>query len=266
MIQFTFAEEPLMRKSILLLGVAVFTGCAVRIPPPRTAASERIGAETAQAAWARHLASFVDEQGRMDFRGMAQKPADLETYLAWVARVSPESAPGEFPTTATRLAYWINAYNAIAMYDVLRSNFPPDLNTVKVTFFYKNRFEIGGRFISLYALENQVIRPLGDPRVHVALNCMARGCPRLPREPFRAEELDAQLDREARRFYNETRNVQPEPEKQFVRLSQILQFYTEDFLQKAPSLIAYVNRYREDKIPEGWKVEFIPYDWALNTQ
>lgn len=36
--------------------------------------------------------------------------------------------------------------------------------------------------------------------------------------------------------------------------------------KKAPSLIAFVNRYREKMIPEGWKVEFIPYDWQLNTQ
>ena len=51
-----------------------------------------------------------------------------------------------------------------------------------------------------------------------------------------------------------------------MRLSQILQFYTDDFLKKAPSLVAYVNKYRQDKIPEAWKVEFIPYDWQLNSQ
>jgi len=39
-----------------------------------------------------------------------------------------------------------------------------------------------------------------------------------------------------------------------VRLSQILQFYTDDFLKKASSLIAYVNKHRQDKIPDGWKV------------
>ena len=51
-----------------------------------------------------------------------------------------------------------------------------------------------------------------------------------------------------------------------MRLSQILQFYTDDFLKKAPSLVAYVNRYRQAKIPEGWTVELIPYDWQLNSQ
>ena len=243
----------------LLLSAA----CAVRIPPPRTVKQEILPPEK---AWANHLARFVDEEGRMDFRGMAKSPSDLETYLAWAATVSPASAPQSFPTPESKLAYCINTYNAIAMYDVLKSNFPPDLDKLKVTFFYKNRFEIGGRYISLYETENKVIRPMGDPRVHVALNCMARGCPRLPREPFEPQKLDAQLDRQAKQFYNEKRNVDPRPDVQTVRLSQILQFYTEDFTRKAPSLIAYVNQYREEKIPSGWKVEFIPYDWTLNTQ
>jgi hypothetical protein len=78
--------------------------------------------------------------------------------------------------------------------------------------------------------------------------------------------LDPELEACAQYFFNEERNVQLEPNKQTVRLSQILQFYTNDFLKKAPSLIAFVNKYREAKIPEGWKVEFIPYDWQLNSQ
>ena len=98
------------------------------------------------------------------------------------------------------------------------------------------------------------------------MNCMARGCPRLPREPFKADLLDAELQASSQYFFNEARNVELLPEKKTVRFNQILQFYTEDFTKKAPSLIAYVNQYREDKIPAGWKVEFIPYDWTLNAQ
>jgi len=252
-----------MKQRLWLAAVLLTTAaCAVKIPPPRTA---KEGAVSPQKAWANHLARFVDEKGRMDFRGMAKDPSDLEVFLAWVAKESPESAPRSFPTTEAKLAYYINAYNAIAMYDVIKSAFPENLDKVKVTFFYKNRFEVGGRYISLYELENKLVRPLGDPRVHVALNCMARGCPRLPREAFEAEKLEAQLEAQAKEFYNEKRNVESQAEKKTVLLSQILQFYTEDFLKKAPSLIAYVNLYREEKIPTDLKVEFIPYDWTLNT-
>lgn len=245
--------------ALTLLGA----GCAARIPPPRSAAD---ASRPPEAAWVNVLSRFVDDAGRIDFTGLAKSRSDLDAYLAWVARVSPASDPASFPTPHSRLAYWINAYNAVAMYDVILSNFPPDLNAVKVRFFYKNRFQIGGEYISLYALENRVIRPLGDPRIHFALNCMARGCPRLPREPFRAEELDAQLEREANEFFREERNVQLDPTGRTVRLSQILEFYTVDFLKAAPSLIDYANRYRDEKIPADWKVEFIPYDWTLNQR
>jgi len=252
-----------MKKILRLVPVWMLAcACAARIAPPTAPA----GGKAPQKAWADHLARFVDDKGRMDFRAMAGSPGDLETYLSWAARVGPESDPASFPKASDKLAYYINTYNAVAMYDVLKSDFPPNLDKVKVTFFYKNRFEIGGRSISLYDLENKVIRPMGDPRVHVALNCMARGCPRLPREPFEADKLDAQLDRQAREFYNEERNVQKQPDKQTVRYSQILQFYTEDFTKKAGTLTAYVNQYREDKIPADWKVDFIPYDWILNAQ
>jgi hypothetical protein len=245
-----------------LLLAAALTACAIPIPPPQSAAAP----PDPEDAWSNVLTRHVDGEGRIDFAGIAKRPGDLDAYVAWLARVSPESSPETFPTDDARLAHYINAYNALAVYDVLSSGFPPDLNAVKVRFFYRNRFQLGGKPISLYALENRIIRPMGDPRVHAALNCMARGCPRLPREPFRAQELDAQLEREARRFFNEERNVRLEPEKKTVFLSQILQFYTEDFLKDAPSLPAYVNRYREEKIPAGWKVEFIPYDWTLNAQ
>ena len=51
-----------------------------------------------------------------------------------------------------------------------------------------------------------------------------------------------------------------------VRLSEILRFYRADFLAAAPSLAAYVNRYRERTVPDSYRVEFIDYDWTVNRQ
>ena len=261
-----------MRSSLLLraglaaagaLILAGAAGCAIHIPPPASAA---IAPTDPDRAWAAVLARFVDEKGGIDFAGLSKDPADLETYVGYLSRVSPASDPGRFPTPEMKLAYWINAYNALAMYNVIRSGMPPDLYAVRVRFFYRNRFQLGGAYISLYDLENKVIRPLGDPRVHAALNCMARGCPRLPREPFRGDLLDAELQATTQYFFGEERNVGLEPDKKTVRFNQILEFYREDFLKKAPTLTAFVNRYRSSPIPEDWKVEFTPYDWRLNSR
>jgi hypothetical protein len=97
---------------------------------------------------------------------------------------------------------------------------------------------MGGRSISLYSLENDVIRPMGDPRVHFALNCMSVSCPRLPRTAFTADGLDRELDAAAREFVGDDRNVHFDRETRTVTLSAIFDFYTKDFLAKAPSLIA----------------------------
>ncbi len=248
--------------ALLFLAAA---GCAINVPTPRTAGEQFVAPEK---AWHNVLSHFVDERGRINFAGIAKSPSDLEAYVAYLATVSPASAPQSFPTENAKLAYYINAYNALAMYNVVHSEIPVNLGSksAQVRFFYRKRFEIGGQRISLYDLENKVIRPMGEPRVHFALNCMAQSCPQLPGEAFRAETLDQELEREAQQFFNDERNVKVEPGKKTVRLSEILSFYKEDFLKAASSLVAYANRYREEKIPEDYKVEFIPYDWTVNKQ
>jgi hypothetical protein len=249
------------RTGLLAITVAA-AGCAITIPPPRSAPATPAEAET---AWAAVLERFVDDRGAIDFAGLAKDSGDLDRYVAALAREDPQSGPESFPTRQDALAFYLNAYNALAMYGALRSGIPPELGSIKVRFFYRNRFELGGRRISLYSLENRVVRPMGDPRVHFALNCMVRGCPRLPREPFRGPQLDAELDRAAREFFAEERNVRLDPPRRRVFFSEILRFYTKDFLAKAPSLVAYANRYRSEPIPEDWSVEFLPYDWTLNV-
>lgn len=210
-------------------------------------------------AWPRVLERFVDERGRVDFPGIKADPAGLRAQTAFVAATAPESVPEGTP----RLAYLLNAYNALAMSHAAHSGLKPKS---KIRFFFTSRHDFGGRRLSLHALENEVIRPLGDPRAHFALNCMVRGCPRLPREPFSPDTLSAQLNRAAVEFLNEERNVNVDAATRVVRFSSILKWYKEDFLAAAPSLISYANRFRESKIPEDYKVEFLPYDWELNSR
>jgi hypothetical protein len=185
--------------------------------------------------------------------------------VAFIAAVDPASQADRFPDRQSHLAFYINAYNALAMYGVVKAGVPESLGGLtKFTFFYLRTFTIGGKSISLYKFENDVIPPLGEERVHFALNCMVVSCPRLPRVAFSAAKLDAQLDTAARAFIGETRNVYTDPGKREVWLSAIFDFYTEDFLAHAPSLIAYVNHYRADKIPADSEVRFLEYHWTVN--
>ena len=168
------------------------------------------------------------------------------------------------------LAYHINAYNALAMQGVIEEGIPSDFDNFfkRAGFFKFRKVIIGGNKTSLYDYENNVIRPLNEPRVHFALNCMVRDCPRLPRKPFRAGELNQQLQAATVEFFAIDKHLRIENDKHEVLVSEILRFYTKDFVRsnKRQDLITYINQYRGEAVPAAYKVRFIPYDWSINSQ
>ena len=114
-----------------------------------------------------------------------------------------------------------------------------------------------------------------DPRVHAALNCASKGCPRLPQVAFDPEKLDQQLDLGMTEFVGESRNVTVDAAAKTVTLSKILDWFEKDFVgyEKAkgtadPNQIDYVNRYRGalPKIPRDYKIKFFEYDKSVNKQ
>ncbi len=246
--------------ALALLSVAVLIGCAsvATVPEGKT-----LGDADAEAAWGRVLAANVDDQGRVHFYNVDKSPADLNDYVRYVANAKTSGWDKQ-----RLLAFYLNAYNALSMYNVLHTGHPSSLDgTLKqASFFFLRKYSFAGEVLSLYSFENEKVRKLGDPRVHVALNCMSAGCPRLPREPFRAATLEAQLEREAKKFYNEERNVRLDEKTKTMHVSEILRFFTADFLAVSPSLVDYVNRYRTVKVPKDYAVAFIPYDWTVWRQ
>lgn len=163
----------------------------------------------------------------------------------------------------------INAYNALSMGNVVGAGIPQThAGLAKVRFFVLRKLVIGGTPMSLYAFENDVIRPftrsIGEPRVHFALNCSAVSCPVLPRTPFRTATLDAELERETRAFFARPENFRVEPAARCVWLSEILKFYPEDFVPAFGSnLIDFANRYVPVPAPIDWEVSYTPYDWTV---
>jgi Protein of unknown function, DUF547 len=251
--------------ALIALGLV---GCAsVRAPQGGAPAPANVNTPPPYEAWARVLQKYVDAEGRVNFSGLAKDRADLDRFVAYVYATGPNNQPAQFPTPQHVLAYHINAYNALAMYKVIEVGIPQtNAGFRKVGFFYFGKVMVGGEAISLYDYENKVIRPLGDPRIHMALNCMAVSCPVLPRDVFMPETLDKQLDRETRKFFNEPRNATFDAATKTAKLSEILKFFTGDFLAKAPSLVAFVNQYCDQKIPDDAKVDFFDYDWTINKQ
>ena len=255
----------LRRLSAYALVAAALSGCASIVPAPTMSA---VPDYPLVESWARVLAAHVDEQGRVDFAGVARDRTDLDRYVAWVYETGPNNQPQLFPTRAEVLAYHLNAYNALAMYNVIEAGFPSSLTAFgdRYEFFYRRKLRVGGEEISLYDYENRVIRALGEERVHFALNCMSVSCPRLPRKPFVAATLEQDLARETRLFFGEARNFSVDTSNKTVRLSEILKFYADDFLARASTLAAYAAVQAGRSVPDHYTVTFNPYDWTINRQ
>jgi len=249
------------------LAAAIAVGALIAVQPLCAAT---VTLAEAFDLWSSVLTRFVDEQGRTDFEALAADRGALDEFVAYVERVSPATAPEIFPRRVDVLAYHLNAYNALVMRGVIDERVTDGFTSFlkRQSFFRLRRVTVGGRSMSLSTYENDVIRALGEPRVHFALNCMVRSCPRLPQAAFSADDLETQLETAAREFCNDPRNVRVDAAAREVWLSSILDFYTEDFAPdgKHESLIAYVNRYRDEPIDLKLAVKFIPYDWTLNRQ
>ena len=228
--------------------------------------------------WNSVLARFVDGQGLVDYSELASDRAALDRYLSVLQHTSPESHPELFPTPTDRLAYYINAYNAYVFHGVLQ--LAPDAHTVwgltgtGYRFFRWNPIVLGGRRTTLQELEDETIRAgFKEPRIHAALNCASRGCPRLPREAFDPSTLDQQLDRAMKKFVADPGNCRIDRSSGTVTLSKIFDWFREDFeqyeLQRGGGgLVDYVNRFRaaDAQIPAGLTIEFASYDRSLNRQ
>ncbi|HUP91757.1 MAG TPA: DUF547 domain-containing protein [Solimonas sp.] len=251
-------------KKITLAAWALgVTACASIEPPPSVPAS--VSQTSPTISWERVLQYRVDDRGHIDFVGLAGDRSDLDRVVSHVYAHSPRDQPSLYPAKSNVLAYHLNAYNALAMYQVLDAGVPDSIGGFRKLRFFGRSVQVGGQPTTLKEYKDQ-IRKLGDPRVHFALNDMVIGSPRLARRPFKAELLNQQLDIETRYFFVENRNVRVDDKEKTVYLSELLDMYSDDFLQKAPSLVAYVNQYRDAKVPESYKVRFIPFDWSVNQR
>ena len=97
--------------------------------------------------------------------------------------------------------------------------------------------------------------------------CASRGCPWLAREAFTAERLEEELDRRARLFVNQAANVRVDSARREVTLSQMFDWYKQDFGSSVEGVLSFIGKYRSDGglLRQGnWKVSYFEYDWGIN--
>lgn len=215
------------------------------------------------APWDRALRAHVVD-GEVNYPALAKDKAFAE-YLASLNHVDPEA----LPTREDRLAFWINAYNALAAKGIIDGYSPTSL-WGKYRYFIGHDHEIGGAELNLYDLEHQILIPtFSEPRVHFAIVCASRSCPKL-QSAYDPADLDRQLDEAARMFLNDSTRNRFDRDQGVAHLSMIFNWFMEDFIAHSGSVIQYIKPYLEDPVLvkdlelRPYRVEFLEYDWRLN--
>ncbi len=222
---------------------------------------------------ARVLSANVTNAG-VAYARLKANPDELDAYLGQIAAI----APAEFATweRSDRLALLLNLYNAETL-RLIREEYPVksirSLGTLPGAAWRRLVVRFGGEIMSLSHLENEVIRKeYGEPRIHFALVCAARGCPPLRTEPYVGAKLTQQLDDQARRFLATSEKNRFDTTTGVLWLSPIFKWYESDFTQAAGSLKAYVVPFLAPDLAQalesapGVKIRFTNYDWGLNDQ
>ncbi|MGH8441544.1 MAG: DUF547 domain-containing protein [Nevskiaceae bacterium] len=253
-----------MRATLLALAVAL-AGCAMESPyVPAPITGEGTPLHPPEEAWARVLKVAVDKTGRVDFNAVLANHEDLDRYIAWIYERSPERWPDYYRTRAHVIAYHINAYNALAIYNLLTAGVPGELSVLERKRLFKVRkVLVGGQPMSLDEYHENVVRALGEPRLHFAVTRLVAGDPVLAREPYRPATLDQQLDHAARAFLGDQRNLQVDEKRRRITMSPLMETYRQDFLGRAPSLTAYAAGFVDTPLPADYEVEFTAFDWSV---
>ena len=281
---------------VMLIGAGPGCGGETDVPaaptaPPPAESDVAFGYEKFDAL----LGAYVDDRGLVDYGALQEDRGDLDAFIRSMGSLDEEA----FDAWAERerLAFWINAYNAITLLRII-DHYPIEKGGLISAFrFPANSIRqisgvwtdlttaVMGKPITLDRIEHEILREeFREPRIHAAIVCAARSCPPLRNEAFRAERLEEQLAEQSRRFLASDSHFRIDREREKVYLSPILDWFGEDFVgvyntgseisqrgTERGAALEYVSRYISDEdarflLSEDYSVSFLSYDWTLNEQ
>lgn len=203
-------------------------------------------------------------------------PTGLDAALADIAQANLSKAGND-----EKKAFYINAYNALTL-DLVAEAWPVasirDIEGGRV--WSARSFVVAGETLTLDAIENQKLRPMGDPRIHAALNCASKGCPPLRNRAYTMVDLEPQLDDACRAW---ARGSGMRWEGNTLQLTSIFDWYGDDFLAlygkesydvpglsgKQEAAVNFLATYADPtsavKLRAGnFKTVWMVYDWSVN--
>lgn len=213
-------------------------------------------------SWDRLLGAAVTD-GFVDYRQWRDNP-DFEALVEQVATAETGAMSRE-----QLLVFYINAYNVLAAQGILDGGSPSSL-LGRFGYFKRDKYTVAGQRINLYDLEHELIRPLGEARIHFAIVCASQSCPILRDEAYRAGRLDEQLEDATAGFINDEERNRFDSARGTAEISRIFDWFEEDFVEAAGSVQSYLAGYVRDplaqqKLQAGQlEIDHLDYDWELN--
>ena len=228
-------------------------------PPPHPPKQEENWKNTFHnhKRWNSILNMFVSDDGKVDYLGI-KGSSEFDIYIDILLHNLPEDSWSK----EQKLAYWINAYNALTIHLILK-NYP--LNSIKdIKDPWDQRlWQFGDKWINLNDIEHKILRKMDEPRIHFAIVCASESCPILLNKAFTADNLEEQLTNATKAFLSDTsKNEISENE---LKLSKIFKWFGKDFKANGGSIIDFLNQYSGVNISQKAKKSFKDYDWGLNN-
>lgn len=223
-------------------------------------------AQPSHSVWNDLLGKHVSANGWVSYRGFVEDSTKLNSYLSELS----ENPPAKEWSENAKLAYWINAYNAFTVKLIIDHYPTASIKDIKNGIPFVNSvwdlkfFKIGGKEMDLNEIEHAILRKqFEEPRIHFAIVCASKSCPKLLNEAYTAERLEQQLEQQTVEFINDTTKNRVSKEK--AELSQIFNWFKGDFTRDM-KLQEFIAKYALNEMSSGAKISFMDYDWSLNGE
>lgn len=258
-----------MVSSICCAGPTVTVG--VNVPPAQRVSVDKVNHST----WDRLLKKYVDANGYVAYAAWHASAADQKALNDYLNHLS-EASFGRESSKEAQIAFWINAYNAVTVKGILREYPTTSIrnHTAKVYGYniWKDlQLVVAGKSHSLEGIEHEVLRKMGEPRIHFAIVCASIGCPRLLNEAFTADRLDEQLTANAKAFFADRTKFVADARAGMISVSPILDWFGKDFGADTSAQMRSIAPYLSESAQplaksDSVRVKFLDYDWNLNDQ
>ena len=228
------------------------------------------------AGWNQLLQRYVDKNGLVNYKDWKASAADtkaLDRYLSHLSTASPSIVAKR----EAKLAYWINAYNAVTVRGILREYPTSSIRNHTAKFYGYNiwhdlKLHVGSQTISLDDIEHKTLRKMNEPRIHFAIVCASIGCPRLLNEAYVADRIDEQLETNSVDFFSRRQNFRHDVSAGRLYLSSILSWFGSDFGSNKKAQLKAISKWLPNKAARAAaasgsvRVSYLDYDWKLNEQ